>query len=33
MIFVGKACLDMTPCFKVEVIGIMYMEQIVITQE
>jgi hypothetical protein len=33
MIFMGNSCLDMTPCFKGEVIGIMYMEQIVITQE
>jgi hypothetical protein len=33
MIFMGKACLDMTPCFKGEVIGIMFMEQIVMTQE
>jgi hypothetical protein len=33
MIFMGKACLDMTPCFKGEEIGIMFMEQIAITQE
>ncbi len=33
MIFMGKACLDMTHCFKGEEIGIMFMEQIVITQE